>query len=116
MGAHSGKALSQEELQTVAELYKDANRRGISTQRHIANEMGVARSTAAKRIMASRKANFLPPTDSWFRLGYKNPTCVFTIPNKELDQLNHIVKVKGFTRSFAIREAIRLYIETHNQD
>jgi hypothetical protein len=116
MGAHSGKALSQEELQTVAELYKDANRRGISTQRHIANEMGVARSTAAKRIMASRKANFLPSVDSWYAHGHTNPKCIFTISDKDLYQLNRIAKAKGVTRSFAIREAVRLYVEANSQD
>jgi hypothetical protein len=115
MGAHSGKALSLEELQNVAELYKDANRRGIPTQRHIANEMGVAISTAAKRIMASRKANFLPSTDSWYAHGHTNPKCIFTISDKDLDQLNRIAKAKGVTRSFAIREAIHLYLETNSQ-
>lgn len=116
MGAHSGKALSQEELQTVAELYKEANRIGVSTQQYIAKKMEVALSTAAKRIMSSRKANFLPPTDSWYTHGHTNPKCIFTISDKDLDRLNRIAKAKGVTRSFAIREAVSLYLETNSQE
>ena len=111
IGPHQGKVRTQEELQIVADLYKEANSKGISTQQHIAREMGIALSTAAKRIMASRKAGLLPPVDG-FERGVKNPLCVFKLSQKELEKLDNIAKAKGVTRSFLIREAVRLYIET----
>lgn len=110
-GPHQGKARTQEELQAVADLYREANSKGISTQQHIAHEMGVALSTAAKRIMASRKAGLLPPVDGYER-GLKNPLCVFKLSKTELEKLDNIAKAKGVTRSFLIREAVRLYVET----
>ena len=112
MGPHQGKARTQEELQIVADLYKEANSKGIPTQRHIADEMNVALSTAAKRIMASRKAGLLPPVDGYVP-GFVKPYCVFRLPHEDLEKLNNIAKAKGVTRSFAIREAVRLYAETN---
>ena len=112
MGPHQGKARTQEELQIVADLYKEANSKGIPTQRHIADEMNVALSTASKRIMASRKAGLLPPVDGYVP-GVVKPYCVFRLPHEDLENLTNVAKAKGVTRSFAIREAVRLYAETN---
>jgi hypothetical protein len=112
MGPHKGKATTLEELQIVADLYREANSKDISTHQYVADEMRVSLSTAAKRIMASRKAGLLPPVDGYIP-GLIKPYCVFRLPHEDLEQLNNIAKAKGVTRSFAIREAVRLYAETN---
>jgi hypothetical protein len=59
--AHRGRAHSDEELQAVADAYKEAERLGVPVQNAVAETFKVSRSTAAKRIMASRKRGFLGP-------------------------------------------------------
>lgn len=59
--AHRGRAHSDEELQEVAEAYKEAVRLGVPVQNAVAETFNVSRSTAAKRIMAARKRGYLRP-------------------------------------------------------
>jgi hypothetical protein len=114
MRGHKGKKATQQELQIVADLYRKATSKRISVQQYVASEMDVSVSTAAKRIMASRKAKFLPPADEYNKPGCKHPTCVFSLPNKEMDKLNHIADAKGVTRSSLVREAVRLYMKANS--
>lgn len=113
MGAHQGKATTHEELRIVADLYRKATSKRISVQQYVASEMGVSISTAAKRIMASRKANFIPPADEYSKPGCQNSKCVFTLPNKEMDKLNHMANTIGVTRSSLVREAVHLYMNVN---
>ena len=59
--AHRGRAHSDEELQAVAEAYREAVRLGVPVQNAVAETFKVSRSTAAKRIMASRERGLLGP-------------------------------------------------------
>ena len=115
MRGHKGKKATHEELRIVAELYREAQIKRISVQQYVASEMDVSVSTAAKRIMASRKAKFLSPADEYNKPGCKHPTCVFSLPKKELSKLNHIATIKGVTRSSLVREAVRLYTKANSQ-
>ena len=115
MRGHKGKKATHEELKAVAELYREAQSRRISVQQYVAKEMNVAVSTASKRIMASRKANFIPPADENSKPGCQNSKCVFTLPNKEMDKLNHIAEAKGVARSSLVREAVRLYTKANSR-
>lgn len=114
MRGHKGKKATHEELKTVAELYRKATRKRISVQQYVASEMDVSISTAAKRIMASRKANFIPPADEYGKPGCQNSTCVFTLPNEEMDKLNHMANAMGVTRSSLVREAVHMYMNVNN--
>jgi hypothetical protein len=112
---HKGKKTTDKELKIVAELYREAQIKRISVQQYVASEMDVSVSTAAKRIMASRKANFIPPADEYSKPGCQNSTCVFTLPNKEMDKLNHMANAIGVTRSSLVREAVHLYMSANSQ-
>ena len=59
--AHRGRAHSDEELQAVADAYREALRLGVPVQNAVAETFKVSRSTAAKRIMASRQRGLLGP-------------------------------------------------------
>ena len=59
--AHRGRAHSEEDLQAVAEAYREAVRLGVPVQNAVAETFNVSRSTAAKRIMASRQRGLLGP-------------------------------------------------------
>ena len=52
---------SDEELQEVADAYREAVRLGVPVQNAVAETFNVSRSTAAKRIMAARKMGYLRP-------------------------------------------------------
>ena len=58
-GPQSGKPLTVESLEMVAELYRGARNIGVPTARHIAKQMDISESTARKRISAARKAGLL---------------------------------------------------------
>lgn len=58
--AHQGRPHSDEELQAVADIYQAAYRAHRPVQRAVADALGVSLSTAAKRIMASRRRGFIP--------------------------------------------------------
>ena len=60
--AHRGRAHSEEDLQAVAEAYREAVRLGVPVQNAVAETFNVSRSTAAKRIMAARKSGRLRPS------------------------------------------------------
>jgi hypothetical protein len=60
--AHRGRAHSGEELQAVADAYREAVRLGVPVQNAVAETFNVSRSTAAKRIMAARKSGRLRPS------------------------------------------------------
>lgn len=109
IGPHQGKALTKEELQFVAELYKDAVGKRISTHQHVADELGIALSTAAKRIMQARKAGFIGKI-GWYGSG-DGPYCSFKISKKEMDELTRLAQAKRVNRSEVIREAINAYIQ-----
>lgn len=109
MGPHQGKPHTTEELQTVADLYKKAVSIRTSTHQYIADEMGISLSTAAKRVMAARKAGLLGLV-GWYRTG-KSPYLSFKIPQKEIDMLTLLAQAKSVNRSEIIREALHDYIE-----
>lgn len=58
-GAHSGKPLTHDDLQLVADLYREAHQAGYAIHRHVAERLGVSKSTAGKRIVATRRAGLL---------------------------------------------------------
>ena len=110
IGTHKGRKTTHEELEVVAELYREALSKRIPVQRYVAQRMNVSLSTSNKRIMASRKANLLPPHDERLERGKTNPICVFTISQNDLEQLNRIADATGVSRSSLVREAVHLYI------
>ncbi|MCG3772603.1 MAG: hypothetical protein JW384_03818 [Nitrosomonadaceae bacterium] len=57
--SRQGRAHSDEDLQTVADIYTAARKARIPVQRAVANTQGISVSTAAKRIMAARKAGMI---------------------------------------------------------
>jgi hypothetical protein len=60
-GPDSTRDLTEDDLRAVAALYDEAYQRGISVQRHVAETLGVAIPTAARRISLARKAGFISP-------------------------------------------------------
>ncbi len=58
-GAHSGKPLTDNDLQLVADLYREAHRTGCAIHRYVAEHLGVSESTAGKRVVAARREGFL---------------------------------------------------------
>jgi hypothetical protein len=56
---HQGKKLTDDDLSSVADVYRDAYSRGLSVQRAVAEAFGLCPSTAAKRIMKARQAGLL---------------------------------------------------------
>jgi len=58
--AHRGRAHTKSELRTVAAAYIEAYGRGVPVQQAVAESLGIARSTAEKRIMAARAAGLIP--------------------------------------------------------
>ena len=60
--AHQGREHSDEDLQTVGEIYVAAFQARIPVQQAVADALGVSVSTAAKRIMAARRRGFIPST------------------------------------------------------
>lgn len=114
IGTHKGRKTTHEELQIVADLYREALSKRIPVQRYVAQRMNVSISTSNKRIMASRKANLLPSHYDHLERGKINPICVFTISQNDLEQLNHMANAIGVTRSFLVREAVRLYVNVNS--
>lgn len=60
-GTKRGVQLDDSVLSLVADLYRHALNIGLSPSAHIAQEMNISPSAAAKRIQAARKAAFLKP-------------------------------------------------------
>lgn len=56
-----GKRITDEELRQVAAIYREAWSLGGNPTDAVAEQMNMARSTAAKRVMAARAAGHLPP-------------------------------------------------------
>lgn len=56
-----GKAISDDELQRVADIYRAANARRKPPTAAVAREMNVPRSTAAKWVMKARERDLLEP-------------------------------------------------------
>ena len=62
--SRQGRAHSDEDLQTVADIYTAARKARIPVQQAVADAQGVSQSTAAKRIMAAKARNLLPDNRS----------------------------------------------------
>jgi hypothetical protein len=60
-GPQSGMALTDDDLQAVADAYITARNQRIPVQAFVAAQFGVALSTAAKRIAAARRRGFINP-------------------------------------------------------
>lgn len=60
-GPQSGMALTDDDLQAVADAYITARNQRIPVQAFVADRFGVAVSTAAKRIAAARRHGFITP-------------------------------------------------------
>jgi|LakMenEpi03Aug12_release.lakeMendotaPanAssembly.Ray.scaffolds.fasta_scaffold70195_2 hypothetical protein len=60
--AHQGRQHSDEDLQTVAEIYGAAFQARVPVQKAVADALGISVSTAAKRIMAARSRGFITRT------------------------------------------------------
>jgi hypothetical protein len=56
---HKGKKLTDDELTSVADVYRDAYSKGLSVQKAVADAFGLCPSTAGKRIMKARQAGLL---------------------------------------------------------
>ncbi len=59
LSAHRGVAASDAEIEEVARVYMQAWGLGLPVTAAVAAHFGIAKSTAAKRIMAARKAGLL---------------------------------------------------------
>ena len=59
--AKKGRPVSDDELEQVADVYREAYRMGANPVVAVADALKIARSTAAKRVIAARRAGFLPP-------------------------------------------------------
>jgi hypothetical protein len=59
IGPDSTRDLSTGDLMLVASLYMDAYHRGVPVQRYVAETLGIAVSTAARRIRLARQAGFI---------------------------------------------------------
>jgi transposase len=57
--AHRGRPASDDELRTVAAIYVEAKADRAPVQAAVAEAFGISPSTAAKRIMAARRAGLL---------------------------------------------------------
>lgn len=64
LGARRGIALNPDGLEAVARVYREAHQRGQPVQAAVAETFGIARSTAASRIMLARRAGLLPAATS----------------------------------------------------
>ena len=60
-GPQSGMALTDDDLQAVADAYITARNQRVPVQAFVADRFGVAVSTAAKRIAAARRRGFITP-------------------------------------------------------
>lgn len=60
-GPDQGRTLTADDLQVVADLYKEAFRGGLPVQRYVAETLGVALPTAARRIALARRQGLIPP-------------------------------------------------------
>lgn len=58
--AHSGRPHSEDELQSVANVYRIAYEKSLPVQQTVAETLGIPLSTAAKRIMAARRQGLIP--------------------------------------------------------
>ena len=58
---HQGRASSDEEHKLVAEVRLAALKANVPVQRAVAEALGVSRGAAGNRIVAARKAGFIPP-------------------------------------------------------
>ena len=58
--AHQGRAHTDKELKTVAEIYMSAFRAHQPVRRAVADTLGISVSTAEKRITAARRKGFIP--------------------------------------------------------
>jgi hypothetical protein len=61
-GTQRGRRLSHDQLETVAEVYREAYRDRKPVTKAVADATGCSLSTAGKRIMAARKAGLLQGT------------------------------------------------------
>ncbi len=57
--AHQGRQHSDEDLRSVADIYKAAFQARMPVQKAVADALGISVSTAAKRIMAARSRGFI---------------------------------------------------------
>lgn len=62
MKAHSGRQHSNDELQSVADVYQSAYKKSLPVQQTVAEILGIPLSTATKRIMAARRQGLIPRT------------------------------------------------------
>ena len=58
--AHQGRAHTDTDLETVAEIYMSAFRAHQPVRQSVADTLGISISTAEKRISASRRKGFIP--------------------------------------------------------
>ena len=58
--AHQGRAHTDKDLETVAEIYMSAFRAHQPVRQSVADTLGISISTAEKRISASRRKGFIP--------------------------------------------------------
>jgi hypothetical protein len=67
--AQQGKALTYEDLEAVALAYRVAQLARRPVQEAVATACGISKAAAVKRIMAARRAGFLPPAPTRPRKG-----------------------------------------------
>lgn len=60
IGVHSGRRLSSDDLQEVADVYLAARNARVPVQRAVAEHFEIAVSSAAKRIQTARQRGLIP--------------------------------------------------------
>jgi len=58
-GPQSGRALSNNDLKTIANLYREAREIGVPIAHYISKQLDISESTVGKRIAAARRADLL---------------------------------------------------------
>jgi hypothetical protein len=115
VGPHSGRKITAEEHQTVAKLYKEARSLGKPAQKYIAQKLNLAASTTAKRVESARKAGFMEPAN-WNERRDESLHVNFKLHKNDMAKVQEIIKAKGVTRSWVIREALRQYLDAQKQE
>lgn len=113
MKAHSGRQHSDDELQSVADVYRSAFKKSLPVQQTVAETLGIPLSTATKRIMAARRKGLIPKRKGGAPLrvdpkGRERASArlVFALTPTQLAALQAKAKRRGVKVSVLVRELV----------